>query len=128
MNLFTEHARELMAMPPEWDAYEWEAIGRERASDEAKLIRVAGAVAPLKTRGKYKGYPNWDKLDKGTIRTAYFTPDEHEAWLAQWETKTGKCANCMGSGEQFAGWSAEGGTRHKPCKKCGATGKPANVI
>jgi hypothetical protein len=127
MNLFTEHARELVAMPPEWDAYEWEAIGRERASDEAKLIRVTGAVAPLKTRGKYKGYPNWEKLDRGTVKTAYFTPAEHEAWMLEWERKTGKCSDCMGRGERSVGWSAAEGTRYKPCGKCGATGKTANV-
>ena len=127
MNLLTEHARELVAMPPEWDAYEWEVIGRESASTEAKLYRVVGAVAQLKTRGKYKGHPNWDKLDRDTVKTAYFTPAEHEAWVLEWERKTGLCAECTGSGQRSVGWSAAGGKRYKPCSKCEATGKTANV-
>lgn len=127
MNLLTEHAKELLGMPPEWDAYEFEAIGRTADNREAKLIRVAGAVAPPKTRGKYKGLPNWDKRDPATEKTAYFTPAEHEEWTRQWEQKNGKCAECLGRGEKIAGWSAASGTRYKPCEKCGSTGKAPNV-
>lgn len=123
MNLFTEHAREVVKMPPEWDAFKWEAIGRESASTAAKLFIITGAVAPIKTRGKYKGHQNWDKLKKDTLRTAYFTPDEHEVWLLQWEHKTGLCAECLGRGERSVGWSVSGGTRYKPCEKCRATGR-----
>lgn len=127
MNLLTEHAKELLGMPPEWDAYEFEAIGRTADQREAKLIRVVGAVAPPKTRGKYKGLTNWYKRDLATEKTAYFTPTEHEEWTRQWEQKTGKCSECMGRGEKIVGWSAASGKRYKPCDKCGATGKTPNV-
>ena len=127
MNLLTEHAKDLLGMPPEWDAYEFEAIVRTADNSAAKLIRVVGAVAPPKTRGKYKGLPNWDKRDPATEKTAYFTPEEHEEWTRQWEQKTGKCAECLGRGEKMAGWSAASGARYKPCDKCGATGKAPNV-
>lgn len=123
MNLLTEHARELLGMPPEWDSYELEAIGT--SGQPAKMIRVAGAVAPLKTRGQDKGAPNWRKADPATDKTAYFTPAEHEAWEAAWEQKTGKCAECVGTGQKMAGWDVKTGVRYKPCVKCGATGKAA---
>ena len=126
MNLLTEHARELLGMPPEWSGYEFEAIGHTADQREAKLIRVVGAIAPAKTRGKDKGQPNWRKLDPATEKTAYFTPAEHDDWTRQWEQKTGKCSVCLGRGEKWAGWSAESGHRYKPCDKCAATGKTPN--
>jgi hypothetical protein len=127
MNLLTEHARELLGMPPEWNAYKYEAIGHTADQKECKLIRVDGAVAPLKTRGKYKGHPHWDKLDKETEKTAFFTPSEHDEWLRQWEQKTGKCARCVGRGEKMVGWSAANGVSYKPCDKCGATGNAPDL-
>ena len=122
MNLLTEHARELLGMPPEWDAYRFEAIGLT-STQPTKVFCVEGAVAPLKTRGKYKGNPNWAKRDRATVRTAYFTPDEHDTWKSGWELKTGKCAECTGSGQRNVGWSAADGAKFKPCEKCNATGK-----
>ncbi len=121
MNLYTEHAREILQMPVGWSGYQFESIG------DGRLIRVVGAVAPLKTRGKYKGFPNWRNLDKATEKTAFFTPAEHEEWLSQWEQKTGNCSECGGTGQLFARWSAANGTEHKPCGKCGATGQMHNV-
>lgn len=125
MNLLTEHARELLGMPPEWDSYEFEAIGA-MPGHPPKLIRVAGAVAPPKVSGKNKGEPNWRKRDPATDKTAYFSPAEHEAWEATWEQKTGKCAECVGTGQKMAGWDVKTGVRYKPCVKCGASGKSNN--
>ena len=39
-----EHAKELLGMPPEWDAYKFEAIGRT-VNHEAKRFSVKGAIA-----------------------------------------------------------------------------------
>lgn len=125
MDLYTEHARELLGMPPEWDSYHLEAIGHTPDDSATKLIRVTGAVAPMKTRGKYKGLPNWDKRDPATDKTAYFTPEEHDRWVQEWEKKTGKCSDCTGSGKRYAGWSVAEGTTYKPCKTCGETGMAA---
>jgi hypothetical protein len=118
MNLLIEHAREMLNMPPEWDGYELEAIGGEKT----KLLRVVGAVAPIKTRGKNKGSRDWSKLDKTTEKTAYFTPEEHQQWVSDWEKKTGKCSYCCGTGKVFARWNSVTGTEYKPCLKCGSTG------
>ena len=126
MNLMIEHAREVVKMPPEWSGYEFEAIGRT-ASQETKLMRVKGAIAPPLTKGKRKGQPNWSKADKTTEREAYFTPAEHDEWCRQWEIRTGLCAQCTGKGEVFARWSTTDGTTYKPCKACDATGKTPNA-
>lgn len=122
MNLMAEHARQLVNMPADWEVYDFEAIG----GTPAKLIRVTGAIAPFKTRGKGKGQRNWKKRDKSTERTAYFTPEEHRLFLECWEKTTGKCSACIGTGEVFARWSVDNGTEYKPCSKCGATGTLVN--
>lgn len=111
-------------MPPEWDGYHFECIGQPR---DTKLIRVTGAVAPLKTRGKSKGCHNWRKMDKTTEKTAFFTPAEHDDWLKAWEQKTGKCANCAGTGETLFRWSVANGVENKLCGKCSGTGKQPNA-
>lgn len=126
MNLLTEHARELLGMPPEWNAYQFEAIGRT-VNQETKLIRVKGAIAPPITKGKRKGMPNWRELDKATEREAYFTPAEHDDWCLQWERKTGNCSKCLGKGEVFASWNVTDGVKTKPCAACSSTGKTPNV-
>ena len=126
MNLMIEHAKELLGMPPEWDGYEFEAIGRT-VNQETKLLRVKGAIAPPITKGERKGRPNWRKLDKSTEREAFFTPAEHDEWCRKWEQKTGLCAECTGKGEVFSSWKAGEGTTFKPCKVCGGTGKTPNA-
>lgn len=126
MNLLTEQARELLGMPPEWNSYHLEVIGHTPdANSSAKLFRITGAIAPLKTRGKYKGLPNWEKRDVATDKTVYIAPQEHEAWIQEWKKKTGKCAECTGSGKQFYRWSITEGTTYRPCKACGETGRAA---
>ena len=126
INLMAEHARELVKAPEGWDVYRWEAIGGSKDTP-AKLLRVDGAVAPAKTRGKHKGRPDWEAADQASKRTAYFTPEEHAAWRKQWELRTGKCAECAGTGELFQGWHFELGTTYKTCACCGGLGVLANA-
>lgn len=125
MNLYSEHARELLGMPQEWRWYRIQAIGYTQEDPAIKLIRVTGAIAPMKKRGKYKGLPNWKMCDRSTDKTAYFTPTEHDRWVREWENKTGKCADCTGSGKRHVGWSKAEGAKYMPCKKCGETGMAA---
>jgi len=127
MDMLSEHAREMLGMPPEWSAYYFKAIGHSSVESNTKLIQVKGAVAPLITRGKHKGAPNWRKSDKTTEREVFFTPGEHDEWCRQWEVRTGKCSKCMGSGKVFARWSITEGTSYKPCSTCNGTGKAPNT-
>lgn len=123
MDLLTEHAKEMLGLPDDWEGYEWEALGVEYTG-KVQCLKITGAVAPIKTRGKNKGQRNWAKMDKSTKAVAYIKPDEHKVWLAAWENQTGKCCECQGFGEVFAGWNIKTGVRHKQCEKCGGSGRP----
>jgi hypothetical protein len=120
VNMYVEHAKNLLNPPTGWDGYRFKAIG----GIKAKLIEVTGAVASLKTKGKCKGSRNWKQLDKSTIATAYFTPEEHDAWLKTWEQKTGKCGACAGDGKELEKWSAQDGATYRNCRKCEGSGRP----
>ena len=47
---------------------------------------------------------------------------EMNAFAQEYERTTGKCWNCKGSGQAFAGWSKDEGTKTRPCERCQATG------
>jgi hypothetical protein len=125
MNLLTEHAREMVNAPPEWDAWLLEVLGDVQGPN--RMIHVRGGVARPVQRGKRKGQPNWAKRDRAMDRDAYFSVEDHEAWLRQWEAKTGKCSKCTGKGQEFAGWNIETGTKMRQCRKCGGTGTAVTV-
>lgn len=121
MDLLEECAREKVGMGADWKIFRMECLPHHPQPTE--LVSAVGAVVPLATRGKRKGRPDWNKMDKSTVRTAYITLKEHAEWIGQWEKRTGKCSQCEGSGQEFAGCSVERGTWTRPCAKCGATGK-----
>lgn len=116
-------ARELYGEPPEWEVYRWEAIGK---GDRRSGVLVTGAVAPLKTRGKYKGHKDWGKLDPETENTYAISDRESDAWLLKWEAETGFCSKCHGSGLVCWRFSVETGSEYKPCKACDGTGHKAS--
>jgi len=126
--LLDEHARELVRGAPDWHAYRWELIGGT-ATEPAKLIRVDGAVAPPLTRGADAGTPDWSRIDRETVRTAYFTPAEHQDWCRRWEENTGKCAHCVGTGLILVAWthSQPPEAVYRPCSNCQGTGVPARL-
>lgn len=121
MELLEQCAREKAGMGADWKPWAFECLPHHPQPTE--LVQVTGAVVPLKTRGKHAGRPDWNKKDKSTIRTVYITLKDHAEWVKEWERKTGLCANCEGSGEEWAGWSVAEGSKKRPCAKCGATGK-----
>ena len=121
MELLDECARDKAGMGEDWSPYSFKCLPEHPQKSE--LVEVIGAVAPLKTRGKSKGSHNWDKMDKSTKRTVYITFKEHAEWVKGWEKKTGLCANCKGTGQQWAGWSVTDGYKYRNCGKCRASGK-----
>lgn len=124
MELLEQCAREKAGMGPNWKPWAFECLPHH--PQETELVQVTGAVVPMKTRGKHKGRPNWDKKDPTTIRTVYITLKDHAEWVKKWERDTGLCARCEGTREEFAGWSKEAGLKKRPCSKCSATGKSNN--
>jgi hypothetical protein len=61
---------------------------------------------------------------EGNEKTACVTRAEVIAEMTRHETDTGRCAECDGTTQEWAGWSAYEGNRWRPCRRCGATGKP----
>ena len=120
INLYEEHAREKAGLSNEWQAYRFETFPH---TGEALYIEVTGAVAPQKQRGKYKGRPNWRKLDKSTLATIVLPMIEHTAWVRDWEARTEKCSRCVGEGQVMASYSVESGMTYKECPMCQGTGQ-----
>ena len=121
MNLMEIHAREKAGMPESWCMYRWECF--PKTADKTLYYQVTGIVAPLKTKGKNKGRRNWRAGDKSTERVVILPVSDHEAWVAEWEKKTGNCAECTGTGRIMKRWSAASGAEYRPCGKCNGSGK-----
>jgi hypothetical protein len=118
INLYELHARELAKMPDNWVMRQWKTMGQDYG-----IILVIGICAPRFVRGKRKGHINFKKGDKTTEREIYYTKQEHDQWVTDWEFKTGLCSKCTGSGKVFSSWNIETGTKWKPCTACKETGK-----
>lgn len=121
MKLAELHAREKAAMPDTWAIHTWECF--PKSTDKTLYYQVTGIIAPLKTKGKNKGAPNWRAGDKTTERTVILTVAEHEAWIAGWELKTGLCSNCLGEGQTLKSWTIANGPEYRQCVECQGTGK-----
>jgi hypothetical protein len=115
--LMNEQAKQLNGNVPGWAPYLWEA-----ADGANRAIIITGAVAPLLTRGKNKGQPNWRTMDRDTVSRVVLSESERHEYCAAWERETGKCSECVGTGEVSNGWSREHGARYKTCPKCNGTG------
>lgn len=87
-----------------------------------ELPPIRGAIAPLKTRGKNKGHPNWCKLDKTTLREFITSIPKHEAWKVEWERKNHSCWRCHGQKQIVASISITTGTTYRPCPRCLGSG------
>lgn len=119
-NWYVEAAREKYNLSDDWEWFKLEAIGPVKGPRATMII---GAVAPLKTRGKYKGYHDWKRRDKTTEIRCIVTEAEHTAFCLRYEAKTGNCHYCRGTGQEWAGWSAQEGDRYRICHRCKGDGK-----
>lgn len=116
------HAREKGKLPPQWRAYRYRRLPEKSA--ECLYLGVTGAVVPDKVKGIYKGHPNWRAKERSHEIEIYFTPQEHQDWLLQWERRNNQCHSCEGSGMAVYGWSVADGERRAKCVRCHGTGKP----
>jgi hypothetical protein len=111
------------SVPPGWRWFRVQTLNHQAPRDQQTVL-MEGGVAPKKTRGKYAGRPDWKARDKSLDRTLALTFAELEQFQRDWETETGKCAQCYGTGRGWAGWSSAEGDRYADCRPCDATGKP----
>lgn len=103
--------KKLMPTDPSFQFLNWR--GREDGH------HLEGGPTRLITRGKRKGMPTFC----GEKVTVIVQPNEIEAEERAYESSTGYCAECVGSGRVFAKWDHKTGTWFRACQKCGGTGK-----
>ena len=97
---------------PGWRAAWWQYAGDGR-------FVVKGAVSTrYRTRGPRKGEPHWPAQADPTWREVSIMNEDVVAMLIEEEAKSGKCAHCKGSGQQWAGSD----TQTQGCLRCKATG------
>lgn len=102
---------------PEWKWAKWQRM-------ECGSI-VTGYVPKTYLRGPQKGQPRRGAETPGTRRDVVVSDSEADAHATNYETTTGLCYQCKGSGKQVAGWSATEGVRYCTCKRCNGSGKAA---
>lgn len=82
---------------------------------------MTGAQCPRLKSGKNKGKPNY-KL-KTNERTFAVTNQQCEQFENDYESETGNCRRCRGSGKTVASVCVTDGTTWRECSRCSGTGK-----
>ena len=123
MNLWAEHAREVLGAPPEWRMASIEVMRSEYLRVDHDMrpeerIRITGAVVPLLKRGAWKGRPNWRKVPKRKRDQVILRAEEHWAWCEEWEKRNSTCYWCLGAGRLMTGFNVVDGARWEPCPRC----------
>ena len=96
-----------------WEAYKWEAC------DDDSI--VTGDIPDGVYRsGPRKGQP---RFNKATARRVIITRAELQVIATAYEAETGKCWDCKGTGQTWAGWSKTEGTKYRECQRCAGTGE-----
>lgn len=119
---WSEYARQTLGLHDHW---QWYSIERDPdgVAMPKDVTKLTGCVPTIKTRGPDKGEPNWRRPLPGTHRVVWIERDKFDAWLLEWERKTGKCHRCYGKGQVIRRWSKDEGTEYRDCDRCGGTGK-----
>lgn len=119
-----QHAKEMYALPADWQAWKWEVHG-DRATGYLEL--TGGVYRHKLLRGPRKGETNYRKPEPNTEQTVALPYATQAAWRFQWERETGHCSYCEGTGQALWKWSAGVGNAYAACIKCDGTGKSALV-
>ena len=119
--------KERYATPDDWQIYRWSACGRERNAPGA-YIEVEGAVfKTIITKGKRKGRPDYKKPEPNSTAKFAILITDLDQFQIEWSAKTGKCANCYGTGQEWNGWHHKTGNKFRDCHACKATGNAAHI-
>ena len=98
-----------------WKGYQWQS------ADGGFVIKGCVPSGVYK-KGKKKGTPKFRPAIPNTERTVIVSHEKCVEHVRLYESSTGNCFVCKGSGQQWAGWSRELGEIKRPCKSCSATG------
>lgn len=123
VDFFNLYAVRKAAMPDGWRWFSSELLNY-RAPRAAQSFLLSGAVVPNIEKGKYAGQPKWKGRDKTQDRSFAVSIPALEAFKEEWELEEAKCHQCFGTGEQWAGWSKETGTKYRTCERCTGSGLP----
>lgn len=122
VDFYHEHAKQRdPTLSPEWEPYLYEVIGDHRDRN-ASLIKITGAVAPLVSRGPNRGRRNWRRMQRDTVREFFFTADDHDLFVDEWERTTDRCKRCFGYGKEVQSVGVSG-TTYRKCRRCHGTGE-----
>ena len=100
-------------LPSTWGWFHAEFKGDETHG----VFVIRGAVCTERfKRGPRKGRLNWSK--RTDEREIIVTRDELQQAKAAWETDTGRCFNCGGTGQTVASVHVSGERTYRPCKRC----------
>lgn len=100
----------------DWQGYRWEAC-------EGGCIVTGCVPSGVFTKGKNKGQPKFRPAMPGTDRRVVVGTDHMQAVAQLYEAARGCCWDCKGTGEVWAGWSADSGARYRKCTRCNGSGK-----
>lgn len=120
-DLMEIHAREIARVPEGYALGGWSTVAPYDNSPGINMIfaRTNGVFE----RGKRKGMRRFHKGSARCDITVFIAKSAHSEWLVAWEVKTGQCHVCQGAGQRWAGWSADEGTKSRPCERCSTSGK-----
>lgn len=112
------HAREKLGLPDGWVCWFRKCLPED--AHPAQAFHVQGCVPGVVARGPRKGKPDYKNGQNHAV--AIIGCAEHKAWSAKWCKQHDKCLTCLGEGRLFVSVGKDG-TRYRPCKACGETGR-----
>jgi len=119
IDLFQLTAQRRHGVPAGWRWRKLDSFNKPKG-----FIEMQGAVPIGEYKsGPRKGRPKWPK--ESECQTIWLKDSEMDEVAAEWESETGKCHKCDGSGQEFWAWSAKDGTKTRTCKRCEGSGKPS---
>lgn len=123
VDFMTAVACKKMGLDNSWEIYAWEVIDTD---SEDRDFLVKGGIPRLLKIGPRKGKKTF--RDATSLRRAMVSSAEIEKCRLDYETETGKCHGCCGTGLMFRKWSSAGGTEYDECSRCDASGRSPTAL
>jgi hypothetical protein len=127
VDFFNLYATRKAGMPDGWRWFSSEVLNYQAAREHQSYL-LRGAVVPNITKGKHAGQPAWKGRDKNQDSSFAVSVPALNAFYEEWEQSEGKCHRCFGTGEAWAGWSRDTGTKYCTCSRCDGPGSPSSAL
>jgi hypothetical protein len=109
-------AQRVKGVPEAWHWSCLKSLGEIGPNNET-VIEIKGGIPSIYKSGPRKGQRKLSEAD-----TFLITTGDVEREALHWESVTGSCWKCSGSGQVITQFSVRGNT-YGPCKRCEGTGK-----